>query len=1574
MEEVAPSFYLKFETSRFFPGYLKRRMRNTTMKKFLKAAVGALCAGSILAGSFAGFHAASPEATTVQVSVTNKPTVDICLASKETDTDLSTFEQDVRNKLQQLGIDTSNIKFNTAETVDNIVDANNASTIIKNYKAFPHNLASNWFFDSSKSAITSTVNEPYETGFYSDNDGPIRNIELSSDIFATQTKQPVGIFIRLTPQHDNKDRYDGYFLWSSSSSSNIENQDERERTLLVLFKVKGLLIDHNKRAQYEFISPDTNTPAYQSMPLDCSYYSGSYRLGWIWQTGAIPNYGGYPQGTILKNGSVATHVYDKGLTSEVLGYHFANLTQNVSLKMKAEGDEITCYLNGQQVIKAKDSDIKSGYYGLFETSHVNPLFYNITAKYQKYKQYKDIICQPEWRDEAHHIVVNVDDYTDESLTGADEIGEILTKTLNSDIHFIQWGTNENKSQSLDFIKQNDNKGLFTDNNNYGNAVQQTAQYIKDLIDQDKESQWVIVGHPTNINVTPSSLKTGAISSDFPNGRWMVRHDYKYFDNNEGPSANAGFYTPDLICTFDKPGKYDIYFDDQLVKTIYAHRVPSAAFNMKITSGRVELTSASRDLDSNVDIGLGKGIASDAWYYKEATAASWTSGKLSSFDVNKSYLIKHVVTDKQGESAEEVKHVGRGKPVAMFDYNKQTFTKYEQLTVNDSSYDPKGLTLTKHTWVLEKNGKVVGTYASPVTNFNTSGLGEGNYRYTLTVTNSNGDVSNSYSQEFSIIADKEAPAIAITPDKCDWRRSQDIKIELFDSGSGLRNWQYVFSTSRTAPTSGWSALRTDQMATVNINTDGRNYIHVRAYDNDGNTIVRTAGIYNIDKQPPVISSVKKTHITSNNTVELTINAQDALSGLIGGNAAYGISEANDSTKAQWGSSNKKTVTKNGTYYIFVKDYVGNMSGGNAGADNSTNGYVVNVTEITTKVNVSLTWNDNNNKHMTRPREVMVCLYRDGQPVKQHKLTGSGNTWSHVFDELPILDANGKKYSYTLSYDEIRSQKKPSDGYSSSGTYVDSSDPLVSVVYNINADLVNVNTGDGTPPDEIPTPKPGEEIPDIESPYGPDPDAEENGYTIKGNINWVDNNNILGYRPKKVVLKLLKNGELFTQATLNVSDGNSDAYKFTNLPKYDENLEVFEYTVIESFISWYVVDGKILNAYSIDNDTKTSEYNNGDTYGAIDFTNTFIDTKKIPEIYPEIHPDENGDVPVIPGKRPYHASLYMTHDADDSIPITLKMFEAFYNGGNVTYGQYNGFEYNLAVYGNGILIDDIKPGKYEILCGDFQYSINGITAEEARIEQEGNRYFLYIETTNKDILARAHINFSDKKEQGFQAIDEVKNFFSTHMEAAQSFALLISDDVENDIMNVSGITAAISDPVSPSKFQEFRIVFHDEDGMELDVITCKDGDEIVIPGYDKNTNEEDSSEEDVFIGKDVFIGWSFSKDGEVDYKEGDSIIVSPETIYSKLLMFDDYELRLYPVIQAEEVESSETTENSEAVESDDESGESEDGETVDDETETAEDINDETDVDVENNKIVENNESANDIEDEGSDSKNTDESSE
>ena len=39
------------------------------------------------------------------------------------------------------------------------------------------------------------------------------------------------------------------------------------------------------------------------------------------------------------------------------------------------------------------------------------------------------------------------------------------------------------------------------------------------------------------------------------------------------------YTNDLINSFSNVGKYSIYCEDKLVKEIYAHRRPVAAFNM-----------------------------------------------------------------------------------------------------------------------------------------------------------------------------------------------------------------------------------------------------------------------------------------------------------------------------------------------------------------------------------------------------------------------------------------------------------------------------------------------------------------------------------------------------------------------------------------------------------------------------------------------------------------------------------------------------------------------------------------------------------------------------------------------------------------------------------------------------------------------------------------------------------------------------------------------------------------------------------------------------------------------------------
>lgn len=266
------------------------------MKKKLKDVVSVLCAGSVIAGLLAAntLNAATDQ-TNVQVSVTNKPTVDICLSSKDTGVDLSSFEQDVRNRLEQLGVDTSNIVFRTAETVEDVVDKTNASEIINNYTTFPFNTNSYWYFDEEKQAITSDVNESYETGFFDDKYKDLRNIEISSDIYVNERTQPVGLFLKLTPQENNPDRYDGYFLWHSSSDYTGFWSDMNN--FIVLFKVKGIMFDAEKRSVY---SSFKNGEFYTAMPLALVYYNDAWRLGWLYQNDDIPNYGGVPRRDRIK--------------------------------------------------------------------------------------------------------------------------------------------------------------------------------------------------------------------------------------------------------------------------------------------------------------------------------------------------------------------------------------------------------------------------------------------------------------------------------------------------------------------------------------------------------------------------------------------------------------------------------------------------------------------------------------------------------------------------------------------------------------------------------------------------------------------------------------------------------------------------------------------------------------------------------------------------------------------------------------------------------------------------------------------------------------------------------------------------------------------------------------------------------------------------------------------------------------------------------------------------------------------------------------------------------------------------
>ena len=52
------------------------------------------------------------------------------------------------------------------------------------------------------------------------------------------------------------------------------------------------------------------------------------------------------------------------------------------------------------------------------------------------------------------------------------MGEILTRTINDDINFIQWGSDTNKNVMENFIAQNNGNGTFLNSSDYDKLIQE----------------------------------------------------------------------------------------------------------------------------------------------------------------------------------------------------------------------------------------------------------------------------------------------------------------------------------------------------------------------------------------------------------------------------------------------------------------------------------------------------------------------------------------------------------------------------------------------------------------------------------------------------------------------------------------------------------------------------------------------------------------------------------------------------------------------------------------------------------------------------------------------------------------------------------------------------------------------------------------------------------------------------------------------------------------------------------------------------------------------------------------------
>ena len=196
---------------------------------------------------------------------------------------------------------------------------------------------------------------------------------------------------------------------------------------------------------------------------------------------------------------------------------------------------------------------------------------------------------------------------------------------------------------------------------------------------------------------------------------------------------------------------------------------------------------------------------------------------------------------------------------------------------------------------------------------------------------------------------------------------------------------------------------------------------------------------------------------------------------------------------------------------VKDYSTTVDGYNL-----TNSY----TPAKTSVSVTKAWNDNNNQDGSRPNEVKVQLYANGEKSGNEVTLNAANKWTHTWTEL-AEKSNKKTVQYSVK--EVGTVK----GYTSSVNGK-----------NGNFTVTNTHTPSTT--------------------------------TVSGTKTWKDNNDQDGKRPDSIKVNLLANGKVVQSKTVKASDNWK--YSFTNLPEF-ENGKKITYTVTEDAVAGYTctVDG-------------------------------------------------------------------------------------------------------------------------------------------------------------------------------------------------------------------------------------------------------------------------------------------------------------------------------------------------------------------------------------------------------------------
>ena len=333
--------------------------------------------------------------------------------------------------------------------------------------------------------------------------------------------------------------------------------------------------------------------------------------------------------------------------------------------------------------------------------------------------------------------------------------------------------------------------------------------------------------------------------------------------------------------------------------------------------------------------------------------------------------------------------------------------------------------------------------------------------------------------------------------------------------------------------------------------GSKNITIYAKDTAGNMSYKTLEVSNLDNTSPTITKVESSKTLGSTSLTVTANDINTTLNKSGSGVNKYIITSTNSTPSEddsnWQTSNILKVTTPGTYYIFAKDLVGNIS----------NAYEVKNVKVDYTLSINPNGGSWNNSSTTQEftitngdTKTISNPSKVGYTFKNWTLNGTNAKFENSIFTMGIanasLVANWNINQYNVTYIDVVD--------SINGTQLGKTTKKVNYNSTVRGSDIGSSTSDNVYYNGYY--------------YSSDTSATvtTNGATVyrifklrtidkTSNLTWNDNNNKNGFRPSKYTLKLMRNGSLFKQVELTSSQ---TSYTFSNLTKYDSKGNAFKYT--------------------------------------------------------------------------------------------------------------------------------------------------------------------------------------------------------------------------------------------------------------------------------------------------------------------------------------------------------------------------------------------------------------------------------